>query len=113
MTCDVSRTDQAVVKKQLLFKSSNSTEPTRWVMNLSITPHCRLDTQFIYHRHALYQIVQHSYISPQKAEPQTELSQLLTTVVNTTVCGKLLLGFPYEMYEQLSFNNLHSVCEHR
>ena len=63
MTCDVSRTDQAVVKKQLLFKSSNSTEPSRWAMNLSITPHCRLDTQFIYHRHALYQITVLLYLA--------------------------------------------------
>lgn len=60
---DVSRTDQAVVEKQLLFKSSNSTEPTRWAMNLPITPHCRLDTQFSYHRHALYQITTLLYLA--------------------------------------------------
>jgi hypothetical protein len=69
MTCDVSRTDQAVVKKQLLFKSSNSTEPSRWAMNLSITPHCRLDTQFIYHRHALYQITTLLYLATKGRAP--------------------------------------------
>lgn len=107
MTCDVSRTDQAVVEKQLLFKSSNSTEPTRWVVNLSITPHCRLDTQFICHRHALYQITTLLSLATKGRAPNR-----VTTVAHDSnvklSAANFCLAFRMK-YEQLSFNNLHSV----
>jgi hypothetical protein len=63
-------------------------------MNLSITPHCRLDTQS-YHHIALNRVTALLYLATTGRAPNR-----VATVAhdgNKTICGKLLLGFPYEI----------------
>jgi hypothetical protein len=79
-------------------------------MNLPITPHSRLDTQsIVVIAIAHCQVTILLYLSPQQAEPQAELPQLLTTVVKPSAAN-ICLAFRMK-YEQLSFNNLRDVCE--
>ena len=51
-------------------------------MNLPITPHCRLDTQFIYHRHALYQITTLLYLATKGRAPNRVVTVAHDSKVN-------------------------------
>jgi hypothetical protein len=114
MTCDVSRrTDQAVVEKQqqqLLIKSSNSTEPTRWAMNLPITPHCRLDTQWSY----IYIIDMHctpNYSHTRHNRPPSPKQSCHSCSRQyCTVCGKLLFGFSRMKCTSNFRSTIYTVC---
>lgn len=114
-----SDTSQAVTDGyQLLFKSSNSTEPyTSGYVCLSITPHCRLDTCVARkHTHMHYTCTVNSLATSGRAPNRVDAVAHDNRGFNhDTICFRHLFGFTYGRVRATFVQQYiyHTVSEHR